>query len=129
MELLPWTQCRDEDDQELLQVSLVPVASLTLAVLFALGIIVLPILYVHLADHYKVSVGAGLDLHIHVHIYTVHILHVHTRHSILETERSTTELPRQLSWLGPNLTSHVHVYIHVHVVIMGMYNARSQKEY
>ena len=106
-------------------VSLVPVASLTLAVLFALGIVVLPILYVHLADHYKVSVGAGLDLHIHTCTYTVHILHVHvhTRHSILETERSTTELPRQLSWLGPNLTSHVHV------VIMDMHNARSQKEF
>ena len=54
-------------------VSLVPVASLTLAVLFALGIVVLPILYVHLADHYKVSVGAGLDLHnfIHVHIHVL----------------------------------------------------------
>ena len=28
------------------------------------------------------------------------------RHTTLDTERSTTELPRQLSWLGPNLTSH-----------------------
>ena len=26
------------------------------------------------------------------------------RHSTLQTESSTTELPRQLSWLGPNLT-------------------------
>ena len=56
-------------------VSLVPVASLTLAVLFALGIVVLPILYVHLADHYKVSVGAGLDLqilHVHIHVLILH---------------------------------------------------------
>ena len=27
------------------------------------------------------------------------------RHSALYIESSTTELPRQLSWLGPNLTS------------------------
>lgn len=40
-------------------VSLVPVASLTLAVVFGLGIVVLPILYVHLADHMKVSVREG----------------------------------------------------------------------
>ena len=26
--------------------------------------------------------------------------------TLYTTERSTTELPRQLSWLGPNLTSH-----------------------
>ena len=45
------------------------------------------------------------------------------RHSILQTEHSTIELPRQLSWLGPNLTSHnkpderayLHVQVHVHV--------------
>ena len=24
-----------------------------------------------------------------------------------------TELSRQLSWLGPNLTSHIHVHVHV----------------
>ena len=36
-------------------VSLVPVASLILAILFALGIVALPILYVHLAHEYKVS--------------------------------------------------------------------------
>ena len=29
-----------------------------------------------------------------------------TTHPTLYTERSTTELPRQLSWLGPNLISH-----------------------
>ena len=40
-------------------VSLVPVASLTLAVVFGLGIVVLPILYVHLADSMKVSVREG----------------------------------------------------------------------
>lgn len=40
-------------------VSLVPVASLTLAVVFGLGIVVLPILYVHLADSVKVSVREG----------------------------------------------------------------------
>ena len=28
------------------------------------------------------------------------------RQSTLKTEHSTTQLPRQLSWLGPNLTSH-----------------------
>ena len=38
-------------------VSLVPVASLVLAVLFALGIVALPIIYVHLAQDYRVSGG------------------------------------------------------------------------
>ena len=32
--------------------------------------------------------------------------HPNPRHSTLYAEHSTTELPRQLSWLGPNLTSH-----------------------
>ena len=36
-------------------VSLVPVASLILAVLFALGIVALPIIFVHLAQDYRVS--------------------------------------------------------------------------
>ena len=60
------------------------------------------------------------ELHVHVHVPQVGL---NPRHSTLQTERSTTELPRQLSWLGPNLTSHntpdkqayLHVQVHVHV--------------
>ena len=42
-------------------VSLVPVASLTLAVLFGLAIVALPVLYVELTRQYRVSAGLYLE--------------------------------------------------------------------
>ena len=43
-------------------VSLVPVASLTLAVLFGLAIVALPVLYVELAKEYRVCVCVCLPI-------------------------------------------------------------------
>ena len=44
-------------------VSLVPVASVVLAVLFGLAIAVLPVLYIQLAKQYRVSSGWGGKVH------------------------------------------------------------------
>ena len=60
----------------------------------------------HCQVHGHVHVG---HVHVNQHLSTYvlsHLLQMGLKPKTLYTERSTTELPRQLSWLAPNLISH-----------------------